>query len=142
MFDQISVFLENKKGQLAEVTRIMAENGIDIRALNIAEASDYGVLRVITNDSKKTVSVLSENGFIASETDVCAIALDDHPGSLSEALTILSEHDMDVSYMYSIFSNLSGKCFMIMKLQDAGEAEELFRSLGVHVAEKEDLNLR
>ena len=142
MFDQISIFLENSRGQLANVTGLLAREGVDIRALNIAESSDYGVLRIITSDAKHTMKVLSENGFIASETDVVGLRLEDRPGSLSEALTILSDHDLDVSYMYSIFSQLDGGCFMVMKMADARTAEEILTGSGLHVAIPEDLNIR
>lgn len=139
MFDQISIFLENSRGQLAGVTGILAREGIDIRALNIAESSDYGVLRIITNDAGKTVRVLSENGFIASESDVVGLRLEDRPGSLCEALTILSDNNLDISYMYSIFSQVSGSCFMIMKLADPVLAERILTEKGLSVATKEEL---
>lgn len=142
MINQISVFLENRAGQLADITGTLAANGIDIRALNIAETSDYGVMRIITNDSEKTMEILSGAGFIASETKAAAIAVPDHPGALAEVLTILSDASMDVEYMYSIFSQLEGRAFMVIKVNDAEAAERLLSGKGIYIAKKEDLDVR
>lgn len=86
---QISVFLENKSGRLAEVTKILGENNIDISALSIADTTDFGILRLIVNDPDKAEKVLKENGFTVSSTNVIAIGVEDKPGGLSKALEIL-----------------------------------------------------
>ena len=99
---QISVFLENRAGQLAEITGILSEHQVDLRALNIAETSDYGVLRLIVSDAQKASSVLLEHGFILTMTPVTAVAVPDRPGGLSELLRVLSEAQIDIEYMYSV----------------------------------------
>lgn len=142
MINQISVFLENRAGQLADITGTLAENGIDIRALNIAETSDYGVMRIITNDSEKTMEILNGAGFIASETKAATVAVPDHPGALAEVLKYLAEASMDVEYMYSIFSQLEGRAFMVIKVKDAAAAEKLLSEKGIYIAKQEDLDVR
>ena len=142
MINQISVFLENRAGQLADITDTLAANGIDIRALNIAETSDYGVMRIITNDSEKTMEILNGAGFIASETKAAAVAVPDRPGALAEVLRLLSDASMDVEYMYSIFSQLEGRAFMVIKVRDAEAAEKLLSEKGIYIAKQEDLDVR
>lgn len=142
MINQISVFLENRAGQLADITGTLASHGIDIRALNIAETSDYGVMRIITDDSEKTMKILNDAGFIASETRAAAVAVSDRPGALSEVLGVLSEADMDVEYMYSIFSQLEGRAFMVIKVKDPEKAEVLLAGKGIYIARQEDLDVR
>ena len=105
---QISVFLENRAGQLAEITALLAKNGVDLRAINIAETSDYGVLRLIASHEPEACRVLRENGFIFSTSDVVAVGVPDAPGGLSTLLQLLAENSIDVHYMYSIFSQPNG----------------------------------
>ena len=93
---QISVFLENRAGQLSEITGILSNNEIDLRAINIAETADYGVLRIIANDPQKASSILLESGFILSMTPVVAVAVPDQPGGLSKLLGILSSAGIDI----------------------------------------------
>ena len=104
---QISVFLENRAGQLSNITRVLSENGVDLRAINIAETQDYGVLRIIPADAQKASSVLLENGFIMAMTPVIAVAVPDRPGGLNSLLEALSEENIGIEYMYSVFSSSS-----------------------------------
>ena len=96
---QISVFLENRTGQLAEITKLLAEAGVDIRAISIAEASDYGLARMIVDDSYKASSILLQHGDILSMTPVWAVEVPDRPAGLAELLAVLSEARVDVEYM-------------------------------------------
>ncbi|MCI8680512.1 MAG: ACT domain-containing protein [Oscillospiraceae bacterium] len=100
---QISVFLENRAGQLADITAILSESRVDLRAINIAETADYGVLRLIVDDAQRASAVLLERGFILTMTPVVAVAVPDRPGGLSEVLQIISREGIDVEYMYSVF---------------------------------------
>ena len=100
---QISVFLENRAGTLAEITGILSAQHIDLRAIHIAETADYGVLRLIADDSQRASAVLLEHGFILSMTPVAAIAVPDEPGGLNRLLQVLSEQHVDIEYMYSVF---------------------------------------
>ena len=88
--EQISVFLENKAGRLAEVTRVLSEAGVNIRALSLADTSDFGILRLIVNDNDKAKATLKEHGFTVGKTDVVAVEVADRPGGLALILGILS----------------------------------------------------
>ena len=113
---QISVFLENQAGQLAEITALLAKNNIDLRAINIAETSDYGVLRLIASHEPEACRVLRENGFIFSASEVVAVGVPDEPGGLSRLLQLLAERQIDVQYMYSIFGQPNGMAYMILRV--------------------------
>ena len=105
---QISVFLENRSGQLAEITATLSENHVDLRAISIAETADYGVLRLIVDDAQRASSILLEHGFILTMTPVVAVAVPDRPGGLSQVLGVLSAAGMDIEYMYSVFGQKNG----------------------------------
>ena len=99
---QISVFLENKAGQLADITGILSENQVNMRAINIAETADYGVLRLIVDDASKASAILLEQGFILTMTPVVGVAVPDTPGGLSKVLSVISTEGIDVEYMYCL----------------------------------------
>ena len=121
---QISVFLENRAGQLSNITRVLSENGVDLRAINIAETQDYGVLRIIPADAQKASSVLLENGFIMAMTPVIAVAVPDRPGGLNSLLEALAEENIGIEYMYSVFSMNSGEALMVLQVGEAEKAAE------------------
>ncbi len=126
---QISVFLENRAGQLSNITKVLSENGVDLRAINIAETADYGVLRLIPADAQKASSVLLENGFIMAMTPVIAVAVPDRPGGLNSLLEALAEEKIGIEYMYSVFSSNSGEALMVLQV---GEAEKVAEVLEKH----------
>ena len=115
---QISVFLENRTGQLAEITRLLADNGIDLRAISIAETADYGLVRMIVDDSHKASKILLEHGDILSMTPVRAVEVPDCPGGLAGVLAVLAEKHVDVEYMYSLFTHREGNAYMVMRVAD------------------------
>lgn len=139
--NQISVFLENQTGKLYELTDILSSNGIDLRAINIAETSDYGVLRVITKETQKAMDVLSDHGFIATKTPVIAVGVKDEPGGLTSLLHIFSKENFDVEYMYSIFGQPNGMAYMILRVEDVTVVREMLLKHNVHVAEAADLGI-
>ena len=126
---QISVFLENRAGQLSNITKVLSDNGVDLRAINIAETADYGVLRIIPADAQKASAVLLENGFIMAMTPVIAVAVPDRPGGLNSLLEALSEENIGIEYMYSVFSSNSGEALMVLQV---GEAEKVAEVLAKH----------
>ena len=139
---QISVFLENRAGQLAEITRLLAQEGVDIRALSIAETADYGVARMIVNNAGKASSVLLHHGDILSMTPVYAVEVPDQPGGLAELLSLLADNHIDVEYMYSLFFHEPGKACMVLR----GSNEPMFLSvLGtnrVRIVSMDELGLK
>ena len=139
--NQITVFLENKSGELLRVTKLLSENKVDLRAINIAETADYGLLRMITADNALAEKVLRQENLIFTETSVLAVAIDDKPGALSNALEILANENLDVHYMYSIFGHQDGKAYMIMQLADIEKAANVLKSSGIILAEPKDLRI-
>lgn len=138
---QISVFLENRPGQLAEITGLLCKEGVDLRALNIAETADYGVLRLITDDSRKAMRILGEQGFICSAQDVAAVTVPDKPGGLYELLNLLAREGIDVEYMYSIFGAQNGKAYMVMKLDNIEKAKAVLKASGLPPVSAEAIGL-
>ena len=139
---QISVFLENRAGQLAEITRLLAKNNINLRALNIAETKDYGVLRLIVDDVEKATAALLETGCILSKTPVMVVMVPDVAGGLAEVLDVLAEGKIDVEYMYSMFPGEDKKACMVFRLKDEGTFVSLLKAHGLQVASKESLGLK
>ena len=115
---QISVFLENRTGQLAEITKLLADNHVDIRALSIAETTDYGLARMIVDDCHKASAILLNHGDILSMTPVWAVEVPDAPGGLAQVLHVLAEANVDVEYMYSLFTHREGHAYMVMRISD------------------------
>ena len=136
---QISVFLENRPGALGELTRVLADENIDMRAFSLAEASDFGIARIIVDDVYKTTTVLKSAGFVHSVTKVLAVALSDTPGGLNEILNALSAAGMNVEYMYAFLGNTPGKAYMVFRVQDPPAAAATLRKNGI--APLEELNM-
>ncbi|MEE1246924.1 MAG: ACT domain-containing protein [Acutalibacteraceae bacterium] len=139
---QISIFLENRAGQLSEITKILSENNIDLKALNIAETADYGILRIISDDSDKAAKLLRDNGLIVTETPVAAAAVPNKAGGLNELLNIISKEEIDIEYMYSVFGQKDGLAYMIFKVKDVDAFTSVLKKYFVTVADKSDLGIK
>lgn len=142
MINQISVFLENRAGQLVEITGILAEGGIDLRAINIAEAQDYGVLRLIADDARLAARLLSERDFVVSVTPVVAVAVSDRPGKLNEVLSAIAAAGIDIGYMYSSFGKEDGVAYMIFRVEDAEKLTQALQTAGFETAGPEELGIK
>lgn len=130
---QISIFLENKAGRLAEVTRILGEGQVNIRALSLADTTDFGILRLIVNDNAKALKILKENGFTVGETEVIAVEVPDRPGGLAGILAILYEAGMNVEYMYAFVERSSDNAVIIFRFDDIDAAIRALQSKGVKI---------
>ena len=139
---QISVFLENRTGQLAEITSLLAKEGVDIRAISIAETADYGLARMIVDDSYKASSILLQHGDILSMTPVWAVEVPDRPAGLSELLGVLAEEHVDVEYMYSLFTHREGCAYMVLRISDEPRFLNALGKKRIRVMSKEDLGLK
>ena len=139
---QISVFLENRAGQLAEITRLLAQEGVDIRALSIAETSDYGLARMIVSNANQASSVLLHHGDILSMTPVYAVEVPDAPGGLAGLLALLAENDLDVEYMYSLFAHAEGKACMVLKVSNEPKFLSVLGDNRIRVIGMEALGLK
>ena len=126
---QITVFLENRSGQLAQITKLLADAGVDIRAISIAETADYGLARMIVDDCHKASAILLEHGDILSMTPVWAVEVPDRPAGLAEVLAVLAESHVDVEYMYSLFTHKDGYAYMVMKVSNE---PQFLHALGQH----------
>jgi hypothetical protein len=122
--EQISVFLENRAGRLSEVTRILAEAGINIRALSLADTSDFGILRLIVSDLEKAKSALKDNGFTVGRTNVVAVEVPDRPGGLHDILDMLSKRGVNVEYMYAFVTQSSQSAIIIFRFDRTDQAIE------------------
>ena len=139
---QISVFLENRAGQLAEITGVLAKKGIDLRAINIAETSDYGVLRLIADKPQEAATTLLEQGFILSMTPVVAVSVPDTPGGLAKVLDVLAKENIDVEYMYSVFGQVDGLAHMVFRVADTEKLIAVLKANGVEPISGANLGIR
>ena len=139
---QISVFLENRAGQLAEITRLLAQEGVDIRALSIAETADYGLARMIVSDAHKASDVLLHHGDILSMTPVYAVEVPDAPGGLAELLGLLAENSIDVEYMYSLFFHEPGKACMVLRVSNEPMFLSVLGTNRVRIVGMDELGLK
>ena len=120
---QISVFLENRPGKLYELTGLLARHGIDMRALSIAEATDFGIARIIASDAQKCALTLREGQFIAQFSDVLAFAVPDEPGGLHNLLSEFNAAQVNIEYMYAFLGGEPGRAYMIFRVTDTKRAE-------------------
>lgn len=133
--EQISIFLENKAGRLAEVTGILGDAGINIRALSLADTSDFGILRLIVHDNEKAKQVLKEHGFTVGRTEVVAAEVEDRPGGLNRILQILFEAGINVEYMYAFVQQSGQNAVLIFRFDDIDNAVNVLMRNGVTVIE-------
>lgn len=127
--EQISIFIENKEGRLAEVTAILRDANVNIRALSLADTTDFGVLRLIVNDNDRAEKALKDEGFTVGKTQVLAVEVADEPGGLNRVLDPLSDQGVNVEYMYAFANPQCKNAIMILRLDDHVKALEI---LGKH----------
>jgi hypothetical protein len=137
--EQISIFIENKSGRLAEVTRILGDAGINIRALALADTSDFGILRLIVNDVETAKKVLKEKGFTVSKTEVIAVEVPDRPGGLSAILQALDTERINVEYMYAFVERCGGNAVIIFRFDETDRAITALKGNGFNILEGDRL---
>lgn len=139
MIQQLSVFLENKAGTIVHVAKILSENGIDMRAMSIADTSDFGILRLIVDDPEKTKQVLANEQYIYNITPVLAVEVEDHPGSLVRILSVLAEANINVEYAYAFITRKAGSAYMIFRVDDPEKTVDILRAAGISMASQSEL---
>ncbi|MGE5371779.1 MAG: ACT domain-containing protein [Solirubrobacterales bacterium] len=139
MVKQISVFLENKAGRLASVTNALGETGINIRALSIADTSDFGILRLIVNDPDRAYKILKDAEFTVSETDVIAIEVPDEPGGLAGVLDVMGQANINIEYLYAFIGKASDDALVIFKVDSPDQAISIMRDRGLKVLDKSEV---
>jgi hypothetical protein len=137
--EQISIFLENKSGRLAEVTGVLAREGINIRALSLADTADFGILRLIVNDTEKAKNVLKENGFTVGKTEVIAIVVPDRPGGLAGILDSLRGEEINVEYMYAFVQKSGEDAIIIFRFDEVDKAIGVLQGAGVKILKGEEV---
>ena len=137
---QLSIFVENREGRLAQITQVLADAQIDIRAISVADTSDFGILRLIVDNPEKAVKALKDAGMTVSLTDVIAIGINDKPGEFAKAMRILADHHITVEYMYAFISRDKGKAFVIIRVENQEKAIEAMRETGITLLTAEEIH--
>ena len=137
--EQISIFIENKSGRLAEVTRVLGTQGINIRALSLADTSDFGILRLIVDQTDLAKATLKEQGFTVSKTEVVAVEVPDQPGGLYSILKVLDDAKVNVEYMYAFVERCGGNAVIIFRFDDSTQAIKVLLASGMKILEGERL---
>ena len=137
--EQISVFLENKSGRLADVSSVLAHAGINIRALSLADTTDFGILRLIVNDTEKAKQVLKDNGFTVGKTNVLAVEVSDTPGGLAQILNIVKDEGINVEYMYAFVQKSAGNAIIIFRFDEIEKAISTLTKEGIRILSGEEV---
>ena len=137
---QLTIFVENKKGALVDITKTLAENNINMRALSIADTQDFGILRLIVNDNETALKTLSEDGYLIKTTDVVGVKIGDAPGKLSTALNILDENNINMEYLYAFMARTEKHAYVVLRVADNAQAEKVLEDAGFHMITDADVN--
>ena len=136
---QISVFIENTKGKLADFTTLLGENDIDLVSMSIADTTSFGILRGIVADYKKAVRIIEDAGYTACLTDVLAVTVPDKPGGLADILKTLSNEDISIEYLYSFVRHKGNNALIVFRVEEIERAEQLLKSNGVEILTQEQI---
>lgn len=136
---QLTVFVENKQGSLVSVTDTLSKHEVNIRALSIAETQDFGMLRLIVNDTATAEKVLSEEGYLIKINEVVGIKIGDAPGKLSAALNVLDEKKINIDYLYAFMSRTEKHAYVVVRVEDNAAAEKAIEDAGLHTITEADI---
>jgi len=138
--EQISVFLENKSGRLADVASVLASADVNIRALSLADTTDFGILRLIVNDTEKAKQVLKDNGFTVGKTEVIGVEVADRPGGLAEILNVMKDNNINVEYMYAFLQKSASKAIIIFRFDELEKAIDVLQKAGIKILTGEEIS--
>jgi len=136
---QLTVFVENRQGALVEITDLFAANRIDMRALSIADTQDFGILRIIVNDTDEALRILHTRGHLVQATDVIAVKISDAPGKLSAALHALNVSGINVEYLYAFLARTQRHAYVVLRVADNAAATAVLEEAGFHMVSEEDI---
>ena len=139
---QLSIFLENRKGRLATMTRILADAGIDICALSVADTSEFGILRLLVNDVEGAEDILKKNNVSVHINDVTAVEVDRQPGGLCKVLSLLNDTNINVEYMYTVAQCAIANPVLVLRFSEPGVARDILRKNGVALLDEKDLGIK
>jgi len=137
--EQISIFLENKSGRLAEVTDVLASAGVNIRALSLADTADFGILRLIVDKVDQAKQALKDKGFTIGRTEVLSLEVPDRPGGLAEILRILGKAGINVEYMYAFVQRSLDNAIVIFRFDELDKAIQVLTGAGIRILRGEEL---
>lgn len=133
---QISVFMENTTGRLAETTALLAQNGINLRAISIADTADFGILRMVTDKPQATLDLLHQAGLTARETDVIGVEVEDHPGELAKVMAVFRDEGVNIEYLYASLERAVNQAVIIFKVNDTAKALAMLERQGYRTVNK------
>ena len=136
---QLTIFVENKKGALVDITKTLADNNVNLRALSIADTQDFGILRLIVNDNDSATKALSDAGYLIKTTDVVGVKIGDQPGKLSTALDVLDKADINMEYLYAFMARTEKHAYVVIRVEDNNKAETALESAGYHIITDADI---
>ncbi|HBR31877.1 MAG TPA: hypothetical protein DD733_07305 [Clostridiales bacterium] len=136
---QLSVFVENKSGRLAEITDIIAKANIDIRALSIADTTDFGILRLVVDKPAEAEKTLKDKGLTVSLTEVIAVGIPDKPGGFADTMRVLSEKGISIEYMYAFVTRDTERAYLIMRVMDNETAASVLKENGYELLSEESV---
>ena len=136
---QISVFLENRPGALCEMTKVLADEAIDMRAFSLAETSEFGIARILVKDVYKAITVVKDAEYITSVSEAVAVAIPDVPGGLHSVIKAVADAGINLEYMYCFLGGKSGKAFLVCKVADVAAAESALSAKGAVLVEQDEL---
>ena len=136
---QLSIFVENREGTLVTVTDAIANAGVDIRAMSVADTQDFGIFRLIVTDPNKAKEYLEASDCFVSITEVVGVAVADEPGSLSKVVRILADHNINIEYMYAFITVSKQYAFVVLRVADNEAAEKILIENGVKLVEESDI---
>ena len=139
MLNQISVFVENKTGRLASVMKVLTDNAIDIRAMTIADTTDFGIVRLVVKDADGALKLLKENGFTANVTQVAAFSVPDQPGGMYSVIDAFESAGINIEYCYSLVTNKEGRASVAVRVDDNAKAIEVLNAKGIPQITADDL---
>ena len=139
MLKQISVFVENKQGALVEITQVLAQNEINIRALSIADTKDFGILRLIVTDTETALSVLNGAGLLVKATEVVGVKIGDAPGKLGAALDVLDKAHINMEYLYAFMTRTEKHAYVVLRVEDNASCEKALEDAGFHLITDADV---
>lgn len=137
---QLTIFVENKKGSLVNITKTLAENNVNMRALSIADTQDFGILRLIVNDNETATRALTEAGYLLKMTDVVGVKIGDQPGKLSKALEVLDEANINMEYLYAFMARTEKHAYVVLRVADNAAAEKALEDAGFHMITDSDID--
>ncbi len=139
LIDQISVFVENKPGRLAGIMEVLRQSGVDLRAITVADTADFGILRIIVNDTDKAIEALKNDGCTAAVTKVIAFRIPDVMGALYNVIEKITAADINIEYMYSVMGKMEGRADIIIRVQDSEKAMAILKENGVMLISGDEL---